>query len=164
VPSYGAPGTPSPYGPVSAFGQQQYASMRVPRPKVTVGALIMLGGGAVAAIGSFLTWYSQFGTHFTGFSSSGSDTNDGPVFLTLGIVLICFGIALLSAKRMLAITILGIAVAGLVVLLAFADLGKASDLQKDFDGVTIGPGLYLCVVGGLVGLAGSIVATVKRRR
>ncbi len=164
---YGAPGTPSPYGPRSAFGQQQYATMRMPRPKVTVGAILMLGGGAVVALGSFVTWFSLDGTDYTGFGSNGTDNvRDGPVFLTFGVMLAAFGIALLSAKRVLAVAIIGIVAAALTALFALADLGNVSDLKKQVDGIrfSIGPGLYLCVVGGLVALAGSIVATATRRR
>lgn len=161
---YGAPGTPSPYGPQSAFGQQQYAAMRKPRPRVTVGALLLLAGGLVAVIGSFVTWYSQFGTDFNGFSKSGTDSNDGSVFVTFGVVLVGFGIALLSARKVLAVAIIGIVVAALLALFSLADLGNANDLKDKFGGVTVGPGLYLCLIGSLIALSGAIVATATRRK
>ncbi|MEO5901914.1 MAG: hypothetical protein ABIR68_17550 [Ilumatobacteraceae bacterium] len=168
-PTYGAPGTPSPYGPQSAFGQQQYAAMRKPRPAVPVGAGLLVVGGAMAAIGSFLNWFSLLGIDITGFSNSGSDdVKDGPFFLTFGIILVGFGIALFSAKKVLAVTIIAIIVAAFTVIFALADLGDVSDLKdqaKAADiGFSTGPGLYLCVFGGLIALAGAIVATATRRK
>lgn len=168
-PPYAPPGAPSPYGPRSEFGMQQYATMRVPRPPVTVGAVLLLFGGAMVALGSALNWFSIAGESFTGFTrGAGDDVKDGPFFLTFGLVLLGFGIALLSARKILAVTILAIVVAAMTVLFAFADLGSLSDSKKAADAFGIdfstGPGLYLCVFGGLVALAGAIAATAKRRR
>ena len=143
--------------------------MSVPRPAVPVGAVLMVIGGAMAAVGSFLTWFTVEGEDFTGFSKSGSGSvKDGPYFLVFGLALLGIGIALLLARKLLALTISGIVVAALTVIFALADLGDVNDVKKLADvfdsSFSTGPGLYLCVFGGLIALAGSIVATAKRRR
>jgi hypothetical protein len=167
--SFGAPGSPSPYGPQSAFGQQQYVAMSKPRPPVPVGGVLLLLGGAMTAVGSFLTWFTVEGQDYTGFSKgSTDDVKDGPFFLVFGLILLGFGVSLLVARKVLAVAIIGIVAAAVTVIFALADLGSVDDnkkLARAFDlAFSTGPGLYLCVFGGLIALAGSIVATATRRR
>ena len=54
------------------------------------------------------------------------------------------------------------------MLFALADLGTVSDAKDKAEALSFdfsaGPGLYLCVVGGVLALAGSIAATAVRRR
>jgi len=56
----------------------------------------------------------------------------------------------------------------LTAIFALADLGDVDDVKsvaRAFDSeFTTGPGLYLCLVGALVALGGSIWATAVRRR
>lgn len=130
---------------------------------------MILAGGVLTAIGSFLTWFTVDGDSFTGFSHSASDdVKDGPVFLTMGLVLIVLAVILLAMKKVLGVTIAAIVVAGLTVIFALADLGDVGDARKlarAFDiEFSTGPGLYLCLVGALVALGGSIWATAMRRR
>jgi hypothetical protein len=134
-----------------------------------VQAIVVLAGGALVAIGSFVTWFTIAGISFTGFSRSGSDdVRDGPFFLTFGLILVVLGVLLLALRKVLGIAIAAIVVAGLTVIFALADLGDVSDAHDranafglDF---SVGAGLYLCVVGGVVALGGAIAATAKRRR
>lgn len=136
-----------------------------PRPAVTVAALLLLGGGVLMAVGSFVTWFSVLGESFNGFSGGeGDDVRDGPVFLTLGLLLVVGGVLLLVMRRVLGIAIAGIVIAAAGVLAAFADLSDVLDLKDTFGVVSVGAGLYLCVIGGLVALGGGIAATAKRRR
>ena len=139
-----------------------------PRPTVTVGAALLVAGGALLILGSFLNWFSLEGERFTGFSGEGSETKDGPVFVFFGVLAIGFGVAMLAAKRMLAVAILGVVFSTLAVLAAFvdlADVSDAKDIAKEFDiTFTQGPGLWVVLLGGLVALAGSITALAKRRR
>lgn len=143
--------------------------VRPARPPVTVGAIGLLLGGALLIIGSFVTWFSLLGIDVTGFTSGSDDTvRDGPLFLTLGIVVVIFGVVLLALKRVLGVAIAGVVVGVVAVIAALADLGDVSNAQDtaldagiDF---TIGPGLYLCVVGGVLSIAGGVIAIVKRRR
>jgi len=138
------------------------------RPTVTVGAALLVAGGALLILGSFLDWFSLEGESFTGFSGEGSETKDGPVFVFLGVLAIGFGVAMLAAKRMLAVAISGVVFSTLAVLAAFVDLGTVSNLgdRLDLSGAEFahGPGLWVVLLGGLLALAGSITALAKRRR
>jgi hypothetical protein len=137
---------------------------------VPVPAILIAVGGALSVIGSFVTWFTIDGTSFTGFGSSSTDdtVKDGPVFLTMGIVLIVLAVILFVMKKVLGVAITAIVFAGLTAIFALADLGDVDDVKsvaRAFDSeFTTGPGLYLCLVGALVALGGSIWATAVRRR
>jgi hypothetical protein len=139
-----------------------------PRPVVTVGAALMVAGGALLILGSFLNWFTIEGEAFTGFSGEDGDTKDGPVFVFFGVVAAGLGVAMLAAKRMLAVAIIGVVFSVLAMLAAFVDLGDVSD-AKDLAGAfgiefSQGPGLWIILLGSLLALAGSIAALAKRRR
>lgn len=162
------PPPPSPFGygtPLDAGPGIPQAPVTRPRPAVTAAAVLLLAGGLLVAIGSFVTWFSVPGVSFTGFSSSSDDTTrDGPVFLTLGLLLIAAGVILLVARRILGVAIAAIVVAVGAIVAGFADLADILDLKDRFGVVTVGPGLYMCIIGGLVALGGAIAATARRRR
>ena len=138
------------------------------RPSVTVGAALLLLGGALLIIGSLLDWYTQFGRDVNGFSTVDGETRNGPVFVFFGVVAAGFGVAMLAAKRMLAVAILGVVFSALAVLVAFIDLADVADAKDEAPllglELTQGPGLWVILVGGLVALAGGIAALAKRRR
>jgi hypothetical protein len=167
-PGVGSP-PPPPYRhgtPISAVAGAQQAPVTRPRPAVTAAAVLLVGGGLLVAIGSFVTWFSVLGQSITGFTSaSDDDVRDGPVFLTLGLLLVVAGVVLLVKRRVLGVAIAGIVVAVATIVAGFADLGDVLDLKDALGGaITVGPGLYMCIIGGLVALGGSIAATAKRRR
>ena len=97
-----------------------------PRRPVPVPAILIAVGGALSVIGSLVTWFTIDGTSFTGFGSSASDdtVKDGPVFLTMGIVLIVLAVILLALKKVLGVAITAIVFAGLTAIFALADLER----------------------------------------
>ena len=139
-----------------------------PRPAVTVGAALLIAGGVLLILGSFLNWFSFEGTDYNGFSGEEGDTKDGPVFVFFGVLAAGFGVAMLAAKRMLAVAILGIVFSAFAVFAAFADLADVADAKDvaEVFGIEFsqGPGLWVVLLGGLLALAGSITALAKRRR
>ena len=178
-PSFGPPGAPPPTtapwsaGPSSwghgTPGWADAAPARPARPSVTVAALLVLLGGIVVAVGSFVTWFTFLGESFSGFSGGETDTvRDGPFFLTFGLVLAVGGGILLALRRVLGVAIAAVVVAALAVISGFADLGDLLDRRDQVRDLgvelSIGPGLYLCIIGALVALGGAITATAKRRR
>ena len=168
---FGAPGAPAPpvgytppgYTPFAAATGQKPA-----RPAVPVGSVLLIVGGALLIVGSFLNWFTVQGTKYNGFSGSGSDTKDGPVFVFLGVLALGFGIAQLLARRVLAVAILAVVFAAFALLAAIADIGDVGDAIDFADAVGIsasrGPGLWIILLGSLVALGGGIATVAKRRK
>lgn len=133
-----------------------------------VAGYLLLGGAAVAVLGTLLNWYSLEGVDVNGFTDADDGGRDGPAFVVLAVILAGFGVTLLAAKRVLAVAILAVVFASFVVLAGFADFSDLNDraeLVEAFGGeVDIGPGIPVVIVGGLVALAGGIVALATRRR
>jgi hypothetical protein len=155
--------------PGAAYGM----AVRPPRPKVTTGAGIAVAGAVLMIVGAFLPWFKfdvGFGTQsFNGFSRGSGDTvRDGPVFVFLAVVVGGLAIALLAARRVLPVAIVAVVFAAFSVLAAIADISDVSDLKKLSDlfdgGFKWGAGLWVILVGGMMGLGGSIAALAKRRR
>ncbi|MGB8860818.1 MAG: hypothetical protein WCC60_16280 [Ilumatobacteraceae bacterium] len=165
-PGQGFPGQggypPQGYAPMGAMAQKP------PRPAVAVGSGLLILGGIMLIAGSFLNWFSLFGEKYTGFSGSGGDTKDGPVFVFFGVLALGFGISQLLARKVLAVGILAIVFAAFAVLAALADLSDVSDamdLAESIDATASqGPGLWVILIGSLLALAGGIATVAKRRR
>ena len=136
------------------------------RPPVVVGALLLLIGSALLIVGSFLNWMkvdapslSGLGVDlsFNGFGGGEGETKDGPVFV-------------LAARKVLAVAILSVVVAVLALLAAVidvADVRDAIDDLKAFDSTvtaTMGPGLWVVLVGAIVALIGGIATLSVRRK
>jgi hypothetical protein len=134
---------------------------------VTLGAWLLIAGGALLIVGSFLDWFSVLGETYTGFSSGDGGSKDGPVFVFLGAVLLAFGVAQLVARKVLALGILAIVVGALAVLAALADISDVSDVVDLADSIGVdassGPGLWVILIGAMVALAGGIATVAKRR-
>lgn len=166
---YSAPGAaPQGYplpGTGLAGGQP---AQKPPRPSVPAGSWLLIIGGVLLIAGSFLNWFTLEGEKFTGFSGSGSDTKDGPVFVFFGVLAFGFGLAQLLARRVLAVAILAIIFAVFAVLAAIVDLrdvADAMDLSDTFGfAASQGPGLWVVLVGSLLALAGGVATLAKRRR
>ena len=161
---YAQPGAMPPgYSPMGAVVAQ-----KPPRPAVTVGAVLLIAGGALSILGSFLNWFSIEGENYTGFSGDGGDTKDGPVFVFLGVLALGFGVAQLMARRVLAVAILAVVFASFALLAAFADLGDVSDAMDFAEAIGIeastGPGLWIILVGAMISLGGGIATLAKRRK
>ena len=144
-----------------------------PRPPVVAGSVLIIVGAAMMIVGSFLTWFSLDvglggSESFNGFASDGGDMRDGPVFVFLAVVVGGLGLALLLARKVLAVAIIAVVFASFSIMAALADISDVSD-AKDTLGVfggalKWGPGLWVILVGTLVALGGSIAALAKRRR
>lgn len=179
---FGAPGAPTPppaagwYGPPGAAGYPLPAAPTAgQRPKVVVGSVLLIAGGVLLIVGSFLNWAKVslggigFDMSFNGFGS-GDETKDGPVFVFFALVLAGFGITMLAARKVLAVSILAVVFASLAVLVAIADLKDVSDLAAELGvfgstvDVQIGPGLWVVLIGAVMSLAGGIATLAVRRK
>jgi hypothetical protein len=128
--------------------------------------VLALGGAALAAIGSFLPWATVSG--FVDISKNGMD---GDGVITLVGALIFGGLAAWSLLgswskgRMIG----ALVVAVLVTLIAVIDIADVASRFSDIDtealglDVSIGIGLWIVLLGGLVGVAGCVMALVTAK-
>lgn len=107
-------------------------------------AVLVMGGGAALAVGSFLAWGTAFG-----IGVSGIDGGDGWMTLVGGAVLAAYGLTAYQGKSGIP---KWLGWAGLVVGLGVAII-NFFDIQGT-DGVDVGIGMWLMLVGGIVGLFG----------
>jgi peptidoglycan/LPS O-acetylase OafA/YrhL len=107
-------------------------------------ALMITGGGAALAIGSFLAWGTVFG-----ISINGIDGGDGWMTLFGGAVVAVYGFMAYQGKSSLP---KWLPWAGLVVGLGVALINFFDILGTD--GVSIGIGMYLMLAGGAVAIYG----------
>jgi hypothetical protein len=138
-----------------------------------MGGLFLLIGGALLIVGALLPWLKIRGETGNGLDkfiytdSQGTSKivdSPGSAWIFLAIVLIGLGIALYAAGRVLPVAIIAIVVASIALLLVFFGWSTASD-TKDYAGNgSYGIGLPIGLVAAVLTLAGSIVATAKRRR
>jgi hypothetical protein len=149
-----------------------------------IAAILAIVGGALLAIGSFLTWAEVSGGG-TSVTAKGVDGSDGWITLVCGAVVLLAGLAFLLAGGRKAIAVLAI-VAGLVgggVGLYDALTAKdrvlddaAEELAGQFGGtkeevralldqaidagelgISLGIGLYLVIAGGALGIVGGFL-------
>jgi len=125
---------------------------------------MLLAGAAVTVLGSVLPW----ATVEAGFESEQVNGTDGDGVLTiiLAIAALAFGIpGLLKRSKGLLITALVATI--LIVVIALADIGDVSSVAEEVGfGVeaTVGVGLWLVLVGGIVAMIGAIMAVRNRNR
>lgn len=156
----GLPAYPPPPAGVAVPG----AVARAPRPKVTVPALLLIGGAVVMIIGTFLPWVTGNGESINGWDLAElqAEGSDAAVFVGLAVILGAFGVALAAAGRVLAVAILAVIVAAFASLAALIDVTDDGGLEMF--GLSTGAGLYVILVAALATLAGSVWALATRRR
>jgi hypothetical protein len=169
---YGAP--PPVYGapPAAPQAYELGGSVRPPRPDVRLGAGLMILGAVLTIVGSVLPWLKIQGKNGNGFDDYISNSNGelkilkgpGKIWIFFAIVVIGLGIGLFLAGRVLAVAILGIVFSAVGAFFVLGSFGVASD-TKDYSGEgSYQIGLYIGMIAMLMALAGSIIATSKRRR
>lgn len=127
--------------------------------------MLMIAGPALMVLGTLLPWLSGNGESFNGWDLRDfeNDTNYGAGFTVIAVIVAAFGITTLAAKRVLPIAILAVIFAAFGVFAAVARLSDASDVADIFD-VDVGAGLWVLLLGSLVGLGGAIWCLSVRRR
>jgi len=131
-----------------------------------LGAILMLAGGALTIVGSFLPW-AKASVLSVSVTANGMD-GDGELTLILGIALAVFGaISLTRTLRPLAILAI---IAG--VLIAAIGLYDASTVKDDIPTdaiaggleVTVELGLWLVIAAGVIGIIGGVIALMSGKR
>ena len=134
---------------------------------VSVADLLALAGGIVAIVGAPLAWMTFHGDDLTGLDEG---LLGGKVVLALGILLVVVaGIAILKLVKIPPLVLalielgLGVLVLAVLVIVYFTDiLSKMSFKDLSDLGASIGIGVIVVVVGGLLAIGGGALALVKK--
>jgi hypothetical protein len=136
-----------------------------------LGGILMIVGGALAAVGSFLTW-AEVTVGDQSASATGMDGSDGYLTLIGGVILVVAGVvAMRTTNRRFAI--LGIVAGLLVAGVGIYDAVTAEDSVRDslaiFSGVgeievSIAIGLFLVIGAGIIGMIGGVIAAATANR
>lgn len=181
-PPVGAAPLPPGYTAPPGYGTFPQMPIKPPRPAVPVGAWLLLVGGVAMAVATFLNWYTIESTligdsvDINGYDDTfdpetfENATNTGAAFMMFAIVSAGFGIAQLFAKRVLSVAIIAVVFASVALLVWLGEWALTSE-RKDNIGdllsdatLTLGPGLWVLLIGVVVSLAGAIITLAKRRR
>jgi hypothetical protein len=144
-----------------------------PRPRVVVGAVLVLVGAALSLVGVFLPWLSTGGVTGNGLDDYFFEDADlelqivespGTAVIFGAVVVLGLGLTLLLAGRVLAVAIVAIVAAVIGVVMGLAMVGIVDDTREWLGEGTLGIGVILQPIGPLVVLGGAIAATAKRRR
>lgn len=155
---------PAPWAPPAPDGPTPPPARRA---ALWPGALLV-GAALLALIGAVLPWAEVRAVFFGQLDVAGTE-GDGVITLLLGLVLGALGVLapLAGNPRWLGV----VALVTSVVIFAvgaydLADVTRAaSELRTELFGIDArpGPGLYLTVVAGVVGLAGGVGVLLTRR-
>ncbi|MDT4941888.1 MAG: hypothetical protein QOJ34_1977 [Pseudonocardiales bacterium] len=129
---------------------------------------VLAAAGLATILGSFLRWVTvDVGTlHPVGLAGTDAGLGgEGSAFF--GAVMLALGVVILARQGRLWVGIVGVVVGSLITLAALNRLSDFNDVGKVIGvfgvAVDVGPGLILVLLGGLAGVAASIVAIAVRR-
>jgi len=116
--------------------------------------LMVLIGAAIALLGSFLNWVTVSGGGISVSAGGMSEGGDGVITLIVAIGTAAAAIFLKDKARMIAVAIGGgiIALVGIVNVLDINSTGSELGLST-----SIGIGLWMVLVGGIVAAAGAFL-------
>ena len=170
-PNYVPPPTPPPapitspgwtQPPVGAASHQSGTGFTLNSIKPLPGTVI--GSGAVLALGSVLPW-ATVSSAFGSISVNGT-SGDGGITLVLGVIAIVMGVLLVRgfvATGWLVGTGAVFLVALGVSLHDASDVSSVSSRISNDIGLSVGFGLWLCLLASIAGLVATVVLFVQRR-
>ena len=168
---YGYPGYPQPgrsgypgYPPAGYYGYPPPPRAKVSEP---VTGWATLACGLLGVVGSVTPWAS---VHFLGFNRTINGTDgDGKLSVVCAGVVAVMGLLIALRVGHLWTSIVGLVFAVFTALIGFADVGSINgnygplkDAQVPDGAVSTAYGIWLVVVGGVLGIVASIVAMVRR--
>ena len=150
----------------------------VPRT-IPWGGVIIVIGGSLAALGSFLPWLSASAPLVGTVTKSGLDGGgDGIITLILGVILALAGVAHVAQAgpaRVAAAAAFFVSLGlGLIAFKGLADVSVRETLMRvqlalednmfaDAVSVSAGMGLYVVIIGAVFGVVGAVVALRTQR-
>jgi hypothetical protein len=146
-----------------------------PTGKVVVGAWMVVVGAVALLLGSTMPWMHVRGPRVSDTASStGMNLGDGRITVALAILLTVLAGAILTGRMPrfggTKVAAMGLLVAGAaavaVTAVDIADVAdRATRLGVPAGAVTsVGSGLWLCFLGGLLAVAGGLMAFANRER
>ncbi len=166
----------APYGDVASnsYGAP-YGFVRAtpPRPRVLVGASLLLVGSIVAIVGCHLPWLRinlDRGTESVNAFTEllRNDEPAGSALVLFAIVTGAMGITQLAARRVLSVAVIAVVFASMNALFAIVAISDIGDFKRLFavagrdTSWSVGP--FVVVIGMLAALGGAIGTLSKRRR
>lgn len=117
-------------------------------------AIVVMIGGGLIALGSFLPWITVR-TGFGSLSRSGLEGGDGILTLILGLGLVVAGYLLLNASTIASWIIPGAAaIVGIVGFINLRDVQeRVDDAGSEFVAASVGTGLYAILIGAIAAFA-----------
>jgi hypothetical protein len=165
-PGYGAPS--SDYGVPAGYAATR-SDGRGPAVEANrTAAWLTIAGGALCAVGSLLPW-AKVQSLFITLSPNGMDGGDGVITLILGVVAALVGVGAIARWSLppwtVWVPVAACAVAGLLAIANIVDVKNiGDDLPDGAEGlasVSVGSGLYVIVVGAILGIVGGVL--LRRR-
>jgi hypothetical protein len=143
--------------------------------KVVVGAWMVIGGAAALVLGSTMPWMHVRGPRVSdATTASGMNIGDGRITVVLAMLLAVLAAGILTGRMQriggTKVAAMGVLVAGAaavaVTAVDIADVAdRASRLGVPAGAVTsVGSGLWLCFLGGVLAVAGGLMAFANRDR
>jgi hypothetical protein len=129
----------------------------------TVGVALTGLGGLLLVIGSILPFLAgSAGGPFEGQTSSGLRFPRGKVDLGVGIGLVLIAVLIRALRLTLFSTrILGVVAVVGAAIIVYWSVRDVSDVSK-LPEVDVGTGLYVVLVGGIIGLVGGVLSLIAR--
>jgi hypothetical protein len=128
-----------------------------------IGAIIVIIMGLLIIIGSILPWATAQSV-FGSMSKNGIE-GDGKITLATGIITLLCGIAILVSEKNSGWIGLAVIASGASLAVAIIDLvdvsNKLSGISNEYVKASAGIGLYIVLVGGIVGIIGALVSATK---
>lgn len=120
-------------------------------------------GGLLMVIGAILPFVTgSAGGPFEGQSLGGLDTPDGKLYLGVGIGLIVFAFLIWATRSPSLRKILGVLVILASGFMIYAGIVDISDVQDQAE-VEIGTGLYIVLIGSIIGVVGGVLSLIATR-
>jgi hypothetical protein len=168
-PEQATPQAPSAPAPVSANPVQSQTDPQAQQTTIAINAamippLVAIGAGILVALGSLLAW-ATVSAGIINASAAGTN-GDGKITLIFGGVAVATVILFITMRNIW--WIVGAVVAFLVALgVSVYDTVNVSSTHVGNDviqaNVSVGIGLWLCLIASIVGVATSVYLVVKER-
>jgi hypothetical protein len=112
----------------------------------------------MVAFGCFLPWVTASFLDLSMSVSGVDDGRDGVLILPFGIAIAVVGFTRVSKVGLGAIRPAGVIMGLIAVGLAILEMTTVNDMQSDYVSVSIGIGLYVIAIGGVVAALAALVS------